>query len=594
MSARGVCTMSAVASVLFAMTSAGGEPASVSATTGSATLILKNADVWTVDDRRPTAHALAIEGNRIIKVGEERDVMKLAGPGTNVLDLKGAFVLPGFTDSHTHFGNAVAAFPELRLVDVNSEPLLIERLQAQVNTLPKGMWITGYDWASVAATQARRRGDAGFTPFTPSLTDVDRVTPDHPVLLRRYDGAYFMNSRAFQLARVDKHTPAPASGEYGKDPQSGELTGMLLGTAGGRLALILPPSSRASDLIGARVMLRELNSHGITSIQDIARVDEISQTHIWSTAVERSTTDLDLFKDLRARGELSVRVYPILTLASWRDYKAYGITPGAGDDFIRYGALKQFVDGAVYMFRPYNNHPDTAGGLSFRVDDPRAARDDIVGADALGFDVAAHVTGDRAHQLLLDWYDAAIRANPAHDRRFRLIHAWYPAREEIERAGRMHAIADIQPWQLISEMPEMIAKLGPERAALGFPWRTLIDQGVRLTLGSDWPGSFDRSSVATLDPMENIYYAVTRQRLDGTPPGGWHPEQRISMDEAIRAYTLNGAFASRQEDVKGTLTEGKLADVVVLSKNLRRIAPRDIPRVRVLYTILDGRIVYAK
>jgi predicted amidohydrolase YtcJ len=289
-----------------------------------------------------------------------------------------------------------------------------------------------------------------------------------------------------------------------------------------------------------------------------------------------------------------VRVYPILTLASWRDYKAYGITPGAGDDFIRYGALKQFVDGAAFMLRPYNNHPDTSGGLSFRVDDPRAARDDVVGADALGFDVAAHVTGDRGHQLLLDWYDDAIRANPARDRRFRLIHAWYPAREEIGRAGRMHAIADIQPWQLISEMPEMIAKLGPERAALGFPWRTLIDQGVRLTLGSDWPGSFDRSSVATLDPMENIYYAVTRQRLDGTPAGGWHPEQRISVDEAIRAYTLNGAFASREEGVKGTLTEGKLADVVVLSKNLRRIAPRDIPGVHVLYTIFDGHIVYAK
>jgi predicted amidohydrolase YtcJ len=563
------------------------------AVAATATLILKNAEIWTVDDRKPTAHALAIAGNRILKVGEDREVLKLAGPQTQVLDLRGAFVLPGFTDSHTHFGNAVAAFYDVRLVDVNAGPLLLERLRRAVSEIPKDMWITGYDWSSVAAAQAKRRGDAGFTPFTPSLADVDRVTPDHPVLLRRYDGAYFINSRGLQLARVDKYTPDPANGEYVKDPRTGELTGMLLGSAGGRLALILPPSSRARDLIGARAMLRELGRYGITSIHDIAHVDEISQTKTWRTDVERSFTDLGLFRDLRARGELSVRVYPILTLASWRDYKADGITPGMGDDLIRYGTLKLFVDGGIYMSKPYDNHPQVSGGFSFRVVDEQTLHDDVVGADALGFDSAAHVTGDRAHELLLDWYEDAIRTNPPRDRRFRLIHAWYPARAEVERAGRMHAIADIQPWQLISEMPDMLAKLGPERSAFGFPWRTLMQQGVRITLGSDWPGSFDRSSLAPLDPIENIYYAVTRQRLDGTPVGGWHPEQRMTVDEAIRAYTLNGAFASRQEDVKGSLTEGKLADVVVLSKNLRRIAPREIPSVRVRYTIFDGRIVYS-
>lgn len=559
----------------------------------SATLILKNADIWTVDERKPTARALAISGNRIIKVGDDSDVLKLAGPETQVLDMNGAFVLPGFTDSHTHFGNAVAAFYDVRLVDVNAEPLLLERLREKVSEVPKGMWITGYDWGSAAAAQAKRGSDAGFTAFTPSLAEVDRITPDHPVLLRRYDGVHFINSLGLRLARVDKHTPNPTHGEYVKDPLTGELTGMLLGSAGSRLALIMPPRSRARDLIGGRAMLRELNSHGITSIQDIARVDEISQTHIWHTDIERSTTDLGLFKDLRARGELSVRVYPILTLASWRDYQAHGITPGGGDDLIRYGTLKQFVDGSVFMSRPYDSHPETAGGFTFRVLDAKAIHDDVVGADALGFDTAAHVTGDRAHQLFLDWSEDASKTNPARDRRFRLIHAWYPSRAEVERAGRMHVIADIQPWQLIGEMPDMVAKLGPERAAFGFPLRTLMEKGVRITLGSDWPGSFDRSYLAPLDPMENIYYAVTRQRLDGTPAGGWHAEQRMTVDEAIRAYTLNGAFASRQEDVKGSLTEGKLADVVVLSKNLRKIAPREIPGVRVRYTIVDGRIVYA-
>jgi predicted amidohydrolase YtcJ len=563
------------------------------AATAPANLILKNADIWTVDERKPTANALAIADERIVLVGDDRQVMKLAGPSTRVLDLQGAFVLPGFTDTHTHFGNAAAAFYEVRVVDVNEEALLLERLRAKVNCVPKGMWITGYDWASVAASRASRAGNTNFVPFTPSLQDVDRIAPDHPVLLRRYDGAYFINSRGLQLARIDPRASNPANGEYVRDPQTHELTGMLLGSAGSRMALILPPPSRARDLIAAQSLLRTLHSFGITSIHDIAHVEEISQTHVWSTDVERSTTDLDLFKDLKTRRELTVRVFPILTLASWRDYRAFGITPGTGDDLIRYGSLKQFIDGGAWMSKPYANHPESSGGLSFRVDDERKVHDDILGADALGFDTAAHVTGDRGHQLLLDFYEDAIRTNAARDRRFRLIHAWYPSRADIERAGRIHAIADVQPSQLLGELPEMIEKLGPDRAALGFPWRTMIDQGVRITLGSDWPGSFDRSSVAPINPIENIYYAVTRQRLDGTPVGGWHPEQRMTVDEAIRAYTLNGAYASREENAKGSLTEGKLADVVVLSKNLRRIAPRDIPSVRVRYTIFDGRIVYA-
>jgi predicted amidohydrolase YtcJ len=581
-----------LASVGMSPVASAATPAAVAAT-APVTLIIKNANIWTVDERRPAASALAIADRHIVLVGSDREVMKLADPGTQVLDLKGAFVLPGFTDTHTHFGNAAAAFYEVRVVDVNDEALLLDRLRAKVNLVPKGMWITGYDWASVAASRASRSGNTTFVPLSPSLEDVDRITPDHPVLLRRYDGAYFINSRGLQLARIDRHTPNPANGEYVRHPQTHELTGMLLGSAGNRMALTLPPTSRARDLIAAQSLLRTLNSHGITSIHDIAHVEEISQTHTWSTDVERSTTDLDLFKDLRTRGELTVRVYPILTLASWRDYRAFGIVPGTGDDLIRYGALKQFIDGSIWMSKPYANRPESSGGFSFRVDDERRVREDIVGADALGFDTAAHVTGDRGHQVLLDWYEDAIRTNPARDRRFRLIHAWYPSRADIERAGRMHAIADVQPWQLLGELPEMVDKLGPQRAALCFPWRTMMEQGVRITLGSDWPGSFDRSSVAAIDPIENIYYAVTRQRLDGTPAGGWHPEQRMSIDEAIRAYTLNGAYAAREENIKGSLTEGKLADVVVLTKDLRRIAPRDIPSVRVRYTIFDGRIVYA-
>jgi hypothetical protein len=412
------------------------------------------------------------------------------------------------------------------------------------------------------------------------------------VLLRRYDGAWFANSRALALARIDRHTPNPANGEYVKDPRTGELTGLLLGSAGERMAQLMPPPSRARELIGARAMLRQLAAYGITGIHDIARVEAVSQTKLYPTAVERSATPLELFQDLKARGELTVRVYPILTLANWRDYAALGIRPGEGDDLIRYGALKQFVD-ATLMEAPFANTPDYAGALSFRVTDLDAMAADIAGADALGFDTAAHVIGDKAHAILADAYEAAIAKNPPRDRRFRFIHAWYPAPREVVRAGRMQAIVDITPSQLISELDGLQARLGPARAAYAFPWRDLARHGARLDIGSDWPGSFDRSTIYPLNPMENIYYAVTRQRRDGTPAGGWIPAQALSIDEAIRAYTLNPAYAAREEAIKGSITEGKLADLVVLDHDIRTIPPREILATKVRLTILGGRVIYA-
>jgi len=561
------------------------------APTPTPTLILRNADIWTEDEAHPTAHALAIAGNRIAKVGSDAEIMKLAGPQTRVLDLHGAFVLPGFIDTHTHFGNAAESFFEVRLVDVAAEPLLLDRLRTAAREIPADMWITGFDLGAAAAAHAHRHGDADFEPFVPSLAEVDRVTPRHPLLLRRYDGAYFMNSRGFELARVDKTTPDPPNGEYQKDPHTGELTGLLIGSAGVRMSQILPPPSVARERIGARAMMHELNRYGITSIHDISRIDEISQTELYHTDVERSFTNLAIFKDLRARGEMTVRVYSMLPLAAWKAYPQYGITPGCGDEMIRYGTLKLLLD-SMYMSKPFANNPDWAGVLSFRIADAEDAHRDIVGADALGFDTATHVTGDRGHRMLLDWYEDAIRVNPARDRRFRLIHAWYPARAEIERAGRIHAIADIQPSQLIQELPHLLEQLGPERAAFAFPWRTMIEQGVRITLGSDWPGSFDRNSVFPLNPLENIYYAVAREPLGAGSDQRFHIEQALTVDEAIRAYTLAGAFASREDAIKGSLTEGKLADVVVLSRNLRKIPLREVPAAKVLYTIFDGRVVY--
>jgi hypothetical protein len=556
----------------------------------SPTLILHHADIWTVDPAHPRAEAVAVEGDRIVKVGSEREILALKGPSTRVIDLKGAFVLPGLTDAHTHFGNAVESFFQVRLVDVDAEPVLLDRLKAAAREVPKGLWITGYDWDSKAAVAAKKRGDKAFAPFTPTLADVDAAAPDHPVLLRRYDGAYFVNSRGLALARIDRTTPNPANGEYVKDPKTGELTGLLLGSAGERMALMLPPPSRARDLIGARAMLHLLNGYGITGIQDIGRVEAISQTKLYETAVERSFTNLDLFKDLKTRGELTVRVYPILALAEWRELKAQGITPGSGDDMIRYGALKVFVD-ATLMERPFDNTPGYAGSLSYRVVSEEANAADIAGADALGFDVAAHVLGDKAHRLLADWYEAAAARNGPRDRRDRFIHGWYPAPREVERMGAMHAVVDVTPDQLIEELPGIRAQLGA-RADYAFPWRDMIRHGVRLDIGSDWPGSFDRNSVYPNDPFENIYYAVTRRPLGAPASAAFHPEQALTVDEAIAAYTINPAYAAHAEATQGSISPGKLADFAVLDRDIRKVPVAQIPDTRVILTILGGRVVY--
>jgi predicted amidohydrolase YtcJ len=286
-------------------------------------------------------------------------------------------------------------------------------------------------------------------------------------------------------------------------------------------------------------------------------------------------------------------VYPLLTLRVWRELLDYGIRPGSGDEMIRYGGLKAFVDGFL-MFDPYVNNPNYAGSLTFRVVDEQTMENDIVSADSAGFDSAVHVIGDKAHNLLLNWYEAAIARNRPRDRRFRLIHAWYPSPKDIQRAGRMKAIAEITPYHLLRDVLGIERSLGPERAKTAHAWRTMIQNGIRLNLVSDFPGSFDKSSLSPVHPLENMFYAIARQHVSGIPPGGWHAGEAMTIQEAIQAYTINPAFASHEEHLKGNITEGKLADLVVLSRDVLSIEPRELLSTEVLYTVFDGRIVYRK
>jgi len=569
-----------------------------------ADLILHNGKIWTVEARPPVAQAVAVAGNKIVKVGSDAEVLTLRGTNTRTIDLDGRLVLPGFNDAHTHFENAVDWYFQVRLVDVNSPELMMQRLAEVVARVPPGIWITGGDWSDFAAGARAKDGKSGdFISFEPDLAAIDKLTPNHPVLLRRYDRAWFANGKALQLARLTAKTPDPRNGRYGRDPKTGTLTGMLYGSAGEAMEKLMPPATREQKLIGARGVEAELNAVGITSIADITRDDEISQRQIYPTYVERSYSDRRIFEDLKKRGQLSVRVYAFLPLDYWSELSGIGIRPGSGDALVRYGALKVFGDAGL-MFEPLKDTMGLPGDWAYRFmgEDKVAAA--IIAADRAGFDIGMHIIGDKAIHKLVGWYADTMKANgdprKPRDRRHRLIHAWYPAPADLKRAGEMHLIADVTPDHMMRDPDQLEAILGAERAKSAFAWRTMIDDGLRLNIVSDLPGPFNKASLATYDPLLNMYMAVTRKGAPhaGTAHGNstkvFHPEQAMTIEEAIAAYTINPAYSSHEEDIKGSIAAGKLADLVVLSDDVLSGPPEKLLDTKVDYTIFDGKLVHTK
>ena len=529
-------------------------------------------------------------GDRIVHVGWKGDALALRGPKTRVIDLRGRLLLPGFIDAHTHFGNAAAWLFRVGLYEERDPQAVLAKVAAAVARIPAGLWITGGDIGAALAWEADAQGRPRPAPLALDRVALDAVTPDHPVLLRRVDVAYVANSAALARARVTRDTPDPRGGRSERDA-NGELTGVMHGRAGERMAELLPPDTLELKLVGARAALDELRRVGITSIHDVARLDAATQRHIFHTDVERSATDLELFRELQRRGELTVRVYAFLSLPLWRDVVAAGIRPRSDEGLIRFGGLKGFIDGFL-MDEPYATTPRFSGSFTFRfVDEPTMAAD-IVGADAVGFDPVVHTVGDKAHRLLLDWYEAATLRNGQRERRFRVIHAWYPSARDIERIGRLGLLVDITPQQLVNDLPSVESRLGPERAKTAHAWRSLLAAGARLEIGSDWPGSYNEQKLTPLSPLENIALAMTRRPPGGGPPGGWHPEQALSVAEAIAAYTIEPARGSHEEDRKGSISVGKLADLVVLSRDIRSLPADEIRATRVEATILGGNVIY--
>jgi len=557
-----------------------------------ADLILYNAEIWTADEHNPSARAVAISGSRILRVGTDEEVKKLGGAHTTTIDLGGKMVVPGFIDAHTHFENATGWFFEVRLIDVDQEELLLERLIESVDRVPGEFWITGTDWGGLTAREKYSAGDKSYQAFQPTLERVDAVSGGHPVLLTRHDGAVFVNSKGLKLLRITRHKPVPIGGEVQYDPASGQLTGMLFGTAAARATRALPPKSRARTLVAARALVDQFNRFGITGIHDVARVDALSQSKLFQTFVERSHSDVSIFEDLRSAGDLSVRVYPLLPLRNSDALADHGIYPGSGDELIQYGALKAFVDGTL-MFEPWSGNPDYAGDFTWRVIDEQTMQDDVTTADKLGFDIATHAYADKAHWLMLNWYESAMQLNGARDRRFRLVHALYPAMQEIIRAGNIGAVADVTPYWTVTDREVTERVLGTERVKTAYAWRTMIENGVKINIVSDWPGAYDKTEISPLDPLQNIFYAVARRPIGAGPDAAWHPEEAMTIEEGLRAYTINPAWSSREEGIKGSISEGKLADLVVLSRNILQGSVDELITTFVEYTIFNGKVVYS-
>ncbi|MBX5479923.1 MAG: amidohydrolase [Pyrinomonas methylaliphatogenes] len=528
----------------------------------TADLVIINAHVRTMDEGRPEAEAVAVIGNRIVAVGSTAEVKRLVGPNTRVIDAGGRLVLPGFNDAHVHFISGGFQLANIDLRDAATPQEFAERIRRFSEKLPKGRWITGGDW------------DHERWPGAPLPTKelIDPFTPDRPVFVSRLDGHMALaNSYVLKLAGITRATPDPPGGQIVRDPRTGEPTGILKDAAMGLVYRVMPEPSFEEKLEAARRATDYAASLGVTSVQDMS-----------------AGADVGVYQALLERGELKTRIYAVSPLPQWERLKAVGVRAAFGSPMLRIGGLKGFADGSLgsttaLFFEPYNDAPNTRG---LATDEMPHMLERVRGADRAGLQVMIHAIGDRANHEILSIYEQVARENGERDRRFRIEHAQHLRAQDIPRFGRDHVVASMQPYHAIDDGRWAEKRIGPERIKTSYAFRSLIDSGAVLAFGSDW-------TVAPLNPLLGIYAAVTRRTLDGKNPNGWVPEQKISVEEAVRAYTVGSAYAEFAEKEKGRIAPGMLADMVLLSEDIFRIDPVEIEKTRVLLTIVDGRIVYS-
>ncbi len=527
----------------------------------SATLIITNANIWTGNPDQPQAAALAVAGEKIIAVGSAAEIVKLAGPDTKIIDAGGQFVTPGFHDAHLHFLDGGFNLASVQLRDAATKDEFVRRIAEYVRTIEPGTWITGGDWDHTL-----------WGGELPTRQWIDAVTPENPVWVNRLDGHMALaNTRALEIAGVGPRTGDIEGGTIIRDA-NGLPTGILKDNA---MPLVEDFQPEPPDSLKFRALdaaMKFVNRQGVTSIGHMGTWDH-----------------LRIFEQAWQEDRLTVRISANVPLPSWPKLAEKVAAEGRGDHWLRWGGLKDYMDGSLgshtaAFFEPYNDAPDYTGLL---VNDQEELFELIQPADSAGLQVLIHAIGDRAVSLVLDIYQRTEQTNGKRDRRFRIEHSQHLHPRDFNRYHDLGVIASVQPYHCIDDGRWAEPYIGWERCKLTHPYRSFLDNGVKLAAGSDW-------YVAPPTPLEGIYAAVTRRTLDDKNPGGWVPEEKISVEAALRAYTIDAAYATFEDDIKGTLEVGKLADFVIINNDLTAIPPEDIWDTEIQMTVVGGKVVFEK
>jgi predicted amidohydrolase YtcJ len=528
-----------------------------------ADIVIEGGPVWTgLSTGRGRPGAVAIADGRILAVGDSAEVARYVGPKTELLSAGGGLIMPGFTDGHTHFIDGGFQLASVNLRDAATPREFVRRLKEYAAKLKPGDWITGGDW------------DHTLWPGAPLPHHewIDSGTPHNPVFVNRLDGHMALaNGAAMKAAGVTNATTAPVGGEMPRDPR-GEPIGIFKDRAMDLIWHAVPdPSPEQRDSALARA-LAHAASLGVTA----------------TAHMSASWADLASYRRLERAGRLTIRVALYLPLSGWRVVaESAGRDPG--DDWVRIGGVKGYMDGSAgsrtaFFFEPFS---DSAGYRGLMQQPESDMRTWVGGADSAGLQIAVHAIGDRANAIILSIYDSVAHAHGARDRRLRVEHAQHLRPRDIPRFGALRVVASMQPYHAIDDGRWVEKRIGPERIKTTYAFRTLLDTDAPLAFGSDW-------TVAPLDPMLGVYAAVTRRTLDGKNPGGWVPEQKITVGEALRAYTYGNAWATFSEHKRGTLAAGRFADVVVLDRDPFAVPAESLGTVKPRLTIVGGKVVYRK
>jgi predicted amidohydrolase YtcJ len=546
------------------LTSACNQPKSL-----QADVVLIHARIYTVNPKEPWAQAMAAREGKIIAVGSDKAIAAYQGSSTKIIDAKERMVLPGFVDAHVHMMAGAAQLAGITLNDAKTVGDFQKAIKDYATAHPEKKWIQGMGWVYSIF------GKNGL----PDKKLVDEVVSDRPVYLAAYDGhTALANSKALKLAGITRKTPDPTSGIIVRNPVTGEPTGVLKEAAEQLVAGVIPQPTREEELDGLTKAIHYASSLGLTRL----------------ISAGADTERVELFNQIRQKDGLTAR----FTMAQ---FVTAPVTPDAvrilqenrkrySDDWIDAGQAKLLLDGVIEahtaaMLEPYEKDPSNRGLLYF---DPEKYKESVIQLDRLGFPISTHAIGDRAIRLALDAYEAANKANGRTDVRDRIEHIENPSAQDIPRFGKLNVIAGMQPLHATPDRNALVSwagSIGPQRAERAFPWHSILNSGAHLSFGSDWP-------VVTLNPWPGLQILLTRETPEGTPAGGWLPDERLILEQAIQGYTMGGALAARREKTEGSIEVGKLADVIIVSQDLFKIPTNQIGKTKVLMTMVGDKIVY--